>query len=171
MAQFYPEGAYSGTVIEQGFGQSKEKKTHFFFLKVQVDSNEDGSPVEKSYERTVTRYITEATLEYFAEDLKALGFQWRDSFNDLHPSIPSHHSFVGMAIDLYCKHEGEYERWQISRPLGGGQQIEQLGSADMRKLDNMFGKAMKGGSPAKPNGAPPPRAVASQGIGDDDVPF
>jgi len=174
MPQFYAEGAYRGTVIEQGFGQSKEKKTHFFFLKVKIEADENGQPVEKSYERTVTRYITEATVEYFAKDLKALGFEWRDSFNDLHPAVPSHHSFVGQSVDLYCKHEGEYEKWQISRPMGGGQQVEQLGSAEMRKLDNMFGRAMKGGAtPATPRSAPARQAqpVAAGGISDDDVPF
>jgi len=173
MPQFYQEGAYSGTVIEQGFGESKEKKTPFFFLKVKVEATEDGQPVDKQYERTVTRYITETTVEYLAEDLKALGFQWNDSFSDLHPLNPKHHSFVGQSIPLYCKWEGEYERWQISRPLGGGQQVDQLGSAEMRKLDNMFGKAMKGGAPAasKPVAARQSQPVAAGNIGDDDLPF
>jgi len=171
MAQFYGEGAYIGKVNAQGFGESKEKKTPFFFLNVQVEAYEDGSPVEKSYERTVECYLTDKTLEMFTEILKALGYEWRNGFGDIDPSNPQHHNFVGQEVALWCKHDGDYEKWQISRPPGG-KQIEQLDSVAVRKLDNLFGKAMKGGSTTSaPRPAAARQAAPAFQADSSDVPF
>jgi hypothetical protein len=150
---YYPEGAYVGEIMKQGFGETSNGNPQFF-ITCQVigypDKNNPDNLVPfpsnvKSYERTIFRVINEKTIDFAIEDLQQLGFEGT-SFRELDPSSPNHQSFVGNMVDLYCKHESYEgkvnERWQLSRPLGS-LEVKPLESTKLRQLDTLFGAALR----------------------------
>jgi hypothetical protein len=179
---YYPEGAYVGEIIKQGFGETSKGNAQFFITCKVIGYPDKQNPNNflafpqnvKQYERTVFRVINENTIDFAIEDLQQLGFEGT-SFRELDPASPSHQSFVGNQVDLYCKHEtyeGKLnERWQLSRPMSGGLEVKPLAADSLRKLDAMFGKALtdaqkkSGKVPqapppvVRPNGAPRPEDV------------
>lgn len=183
-APYYEPGAYVGEVVEQGIAKAKSTGTPQFVLRVRVIGKVDPKdasgyqPVTEN-ERSIYRAITDKTVEYLMEDLKALGFTGA-SFAELQPGHLHHQSFVGNQIDLYCKHEPDLngqmrERWNIDR---GAPKIESLDAKGMRELDSMFGKHLRAANPtpAKPKPVAKPQqqddGPAPFGdITDDDIPF
>ena len=149
---FYPVGAYRGTITQQGFAEAKTG-TPQFFLQVKIESHEGGQPVETSYERTIFRALTANTVQFFKEDLEAIGYTQRNpfSFSHLDPDTPGFDSLVGREVALWCKHEtgtdGDRERWQISRPASKFEGTP-VAPNKMRQLDSLLGRAMKGSATA-----------------------
>ena len=135
------------------------------------------------FERTIYMVITEKTAQFIVENLHKLGYR-AESFGPLDPSHAAHQSFVGQQFDAYCKHEPDQsgnirERWQISRG-SATVEIKPLEAKDVRKLDMLFGKTLKAGSPSAPRQTQAKttqpasqEAVLSDGtyIDDSDIPF
>jgi hypothetical protein len=129
-------------------------------------------PVPAQYERTHHRSITEKTIQYFTEDLKALGFKG-ESFKDLDPDTEGFHNFTGKNVEMWCSHKSHpdgvlREEWSVARAVGS-LEVKPLERKKVRELDNLFGKHLMGLKVA---------SVAEQAapgggldISDDDVPF
>lgn len=181
---FYEAGAYIGEVTQQALGKASTG-TPQFVVRFRVLGKPDPAdpsaftPVQE-YERTIYRAITPNTIDYVMEDLEKLGYE-KGGFGPLDPSHPDHQSFVGMQIDVYCKHEKNMkgdmgEKWQLSRGAST-LKVDPIDSKGVRELDAMFGKALKAKLPQKAvapksepvlAGGPPP---FSEEVSDDDVPF
>lgn len=186
-APFYAVGRYACKVVDQALGESGTGKPQFalrFQVLGLVDPADPGKyiPASAQYERTYYRTITEKTIGYFADDLKALGFMG-ESFKDLDPNTEGFHDFRGLDVDMWCAHENDQqgnprEKWSVAR-VAGSLEMKPLERKKMRELDDLFGKSLKGmrqGAEApKPktanaSTAPVPPAD-STAISDDDVPF
>lgn len=172
----YDQGVYENVEITgQGFSQSKEKKTPYFFLTI--------SPGE--YERTISFYLPdgkEDAVDRMLDSLERLGLNMNglERFAQLDPRSQAHVSFVGSTVTVECKHETNngktYERWDV--PFLGGVKPVELDQPAIRKLDAMFGKKLKAkAATAKPK--PKPAKPLSQDIAeaaaapeaDDEIPF
>ncbi len=171
---YYPTGAYKDTIVEQALSEN-DKGTAFVALKVKVN----GLPANlEDYERTITLYITDAAVPYTVEKLRVVGYD-RQNWKDIDPATHGYFNFVGIEAPLYCKHEtgdkGTFEKWDISTPRAG-KMLEPIEPSKLRKLDMMFGNALKGGAPAPVTRAKQSTAAVASGgdpmgISDDDVPF
>jgi hypothetical protein len=138
------------------------------------------------YQRTVYRVITDKTIDFVVDDLKALGYP-HGSFRYLDPQVDGFFDLSGSELEFMCEienYQGEdKERWSIARQATE-LQVDPLESSKLRQLDALFGKQMKvldkngSSKPAEePAGAtasseqPPDFSEANQAITDDDVPF
>lgn len=172
-APFYAAGVYVGEVTAQALSKASTGTIQFVLrFKVLGVPTDDGSffPDAHKYERTIYMAITEKTIPYVSEALEKLGYG-AGSFGPLDPSHPNHESFVGNQIDVYCKHEtdksGEMrEKWQISRGASA-LTVVPLEPKEVRELDALFGKSLKGKSIVNK----PVPIQESTVITDDDIPF
>src|SRR6185437_9148989 len=132
---------------------------------------EDGyKPAATQYERTIYMVITEKTIPYVAEKLDRLGYVGK-GFGPLDPSSAQHQSFARNQIEVTCRHEtnqnGEMrETWDLTR--GASElHLDPLSSKDVRDLDALFGKSLKGSAAKsaapKPSPEPKSQVVAPDG--------
>lgn len=128
------------------------------------------------YERTFYRVMNDNTMKFAVDELKALGFS-AAKFADLDPSSEDAFSFDGLEVDMWCSHRPDKdgnvrENWAPAKQ-GGSSEIEgkRVEKSALRKLDSMFGKALKGNQPPARREPQPAAALAQQGVSDDDVPF
>ncbi len=168
MAHTYEVGEYRCRVTRQGFSESKQKSTPFFFLEVEFLSAKGPNQMPaKAYKRTLDWYITEGTFDFVMEKLRSLGWQG-SKFSELDPASEGHHSFVGDEVNVYVKHDGDYDQFDLSfTPAGGVEEKAGLSS----KLDKLFGKALMASAKKtapKPKKQEPPAGAAEA---DDEVPF
>ncbi len=146
MAEKFTAGYYVGFIQSWALGQSKEKGTPEFSIvfipeyKKGPGGTKEDCPQEK---RTIYRYITDKTIDYFVADLKALGYD-RDQFDDLDPNSPNAFNFEGAEIEARCKFEdykGESkEKWELALVKNVAKPMEEGGVANLNAL---FGGAMK----------------------------
>lgn len=191
MSTYYEPGKYWGKITRQGFNEASTG-TPQFVLSFEVvgqmnpaDPAGDLLPVTARYERTAFMPLTEKTIERFLDDLAMLGFEGQ-SFAELNPDAETHVSFVEQEAMFSCEHdsyEGKTrERWRLASGGGTFELKNPLDAKGYRKLDTLFGKALKsrftGTKPAaKPapekRQAPEPAPVGADD-GDapsDDIPF
>lgn len=171
MPAFYQEGRYKGEIIEQGFGEASTGTVQFV-LNVKIFETESGDPVQENT-RFVFKSITEKTMPYLLEDLRALGFNGT-SLSQLDPDRADHHSLVGQTHLFFCKHEydqqgNQRERWNLYRG-GNSLDLKPPDSKKLRDLDMLFGRAAKQ-KPATTKQPPPPPPSWSSDPTDDQVPF
>ncbi len=127
MGQFGPQ--FVLTIAPQGAEKQFEQKLFMPFL------DENGEPA-KHIDKTIAA-------------LKFLGFVGEPS--QLDPESKNHHSFVGQTIPCYCTHKADkegkiWERWYVNTPKAAPTPVD---NPMLRKLDALFGKALKGnGKPA-----------------------
>lgn len=175
-APYYDPGRYWGKITRQALGQSSKGNPQlvitFLVLGRMNPEDPEGEllPCGQNYERSVYRTITDKTIDYVLEDLATLGFNGT-SFGQLDPGVANHQSFIGQELALSCNHEPHYETgqprevWGIARD-GSGPVIKPLEPQAVRKLDALFGKALKAHKPAaKPAVKPESKAeenLASQ---------
>ncbi len=168
---YYDIGLYVGVVQSQAVTKASTG-TPQFTMRVKILGYPEGNtyvPVDKQYERTIYMAITEKTVPFVTETLKAMDYKG-SSFSQLDPGHPNHVSFVGEQVTLWCGHKPDAqgnlrESWMVSKP----REIEALPDRELRKLDALFGKALKSTSPAKV--ATPARNDADDGfIRDEDIP-
>jgi hypothetical protein len=176
---FYEVGRYACKVIDQALGEAGTGNPQFV-LRFQVMGLVDPAdpsafiPARGQYERTHYRTITEKTISYFMDDLKALGFAG-SSFRDLDPKSEGFHDFRGQDVDMWCAHEpdqkgGTREKWGVARQAGA-LEVKPLEPKKLRDLDNLFGKQLKA---IKAEPKPTPVAVSAGGGSealDEDTPF
>lgn len=183
----YEKGRYLGRITAQALGQANTGNPQFVLRFVVLgrvnpaDPQGDLFPCE-SYERTMYRVITENTIKYLTEDLETLGFQG-ESFRDLDPSSANCHNFVGQEHEFYCSHQaaqdgnGMREQWGVAKATTA-LEVKPLEAKQMRDLDNLFGKALKGIK--KPAGKPAAKPIQEELAAvagrveparNDDIPF
>lgn len=176
MSTFYQTGRYRCEVTQQGMTKAGTGTPQFVIVVRVLDiyvGPDSIEPMDRNYERTIYRAITEKTIPYLQKELDALGFPG-GSLRTLDPKNGEFHDFRGVQVDCICKHEpgkdGELrERWSIAWAHDATEiQGEELAASDYRALDALFGKAS--GKPAA-KAAPKPAAAAPVGVDDDDVPF
>jgi len=172
---FYAQGIYS-VELEGGQGWTETKNGNAeFWLKFRpnfIQRGADWEPVPAEYERTWRKVLTPKTEDYFAQDLRTLGFAG-ENFSQLDPRSPRAIILTGQA-QMICAHE-EYvdnggqtqtvERWQVRRQ-SVGVTPEAMPAAAVKKLDMLFGRALK----ALPVTAPVPNPTPLL-VSDDDLPF
>lgn len=136
---YYEQGIYQNVPITgQGFSESKDKKTPYFFLAIK--------PGE--HERQIQWYIPdgkEDAIDRLLSALETLGFDG-GSFSELDPNSAKFWDFTQITITAECKHEAyngkQVERWQL--PFAGvAREIVPLDSKQVRKLDALFGAKLK----------------------------
>lgn len=177
----YDKGRYKIKVQAQGFSESKEKKTPFFFLEGKVvaamdPATGDWSETELQYTRTLSLWLTDKTAEQTAERLQSLG--WNGKWSDLDPSNRNFHDFNGTEVVVDCKHDkydgGESEKWEW--PYDGGNMFENDPSIT-KKVEAMFGRNLKRPASkttnAPPNGDPmmPTQEELQEAAATNELPF
>ena len=188
MSTYYSVGRYACRINSQALGQAQTGTPQFilrFTVLAQVFDDGETQNVNRQYERSSYRAITEKTVPYLVEDLKTLGATI-SSFRDLDPSSPSFCDLAGQEVDMWCSHEkgqdGELrEKWGVARqggPKKDAPPAKPVDAAKLRSLDNLFGKALKelapksGGVDFNKRLTQPVRAVAGDNATfDGDVPF
>ncbi len=173
MTTYYEPGRYACRVIAQGFGESKKKKTPYFFLAVKPIGLRDPADPDgrllgcADYPREVQLYISDAAAQYTIERLRLLGYRG-DSFRDLEPG--GSFSLVDSEIELECKHEtndGEtYDRFGFPFESEPAENVEGVA----KKLDGLFGKELRKTAPKKGTNSTPEPEPEPVGAGDD-IPF
>lgn len=160
MTAYYKTGLHTGECIGQFMGQSESgKKTPYFALKFNILArveNEQEYPVDPG-ERTVYLYLSEAALDMSVDVLSHLGYD-KDSLKFLDPSQQGFFNFAGKTCDLWCKIEEyqgkEKEKWSVSMPRGP---VAPPDEKELRRLDSLFGKAIRARrGPGVPAASPPP---------------
>ena len=146
MASF-DRGKYVCKITSQGFSESKENKTPFFFLafapqgRINPDDPDGSLHPCDDYERDVKFWLTEKAIETTIRRLQSLGWEGQ-SFQELEPNGKT--SFVGRHITLQCEHEDYndkiYDKWEW--PYEGGNSIESIEGMG-RKFDALFGRQLK----------------------------
>lgn len=138
----YDPGTYEVEVQEHGFGESEVKKTPFIWLSF-VPLSKNGIPVDVKYTRDCRMYITDNTVGMIRDRLARMGWSganWTELDN---------HSFSGTRVMLQCEHDNRdrdhvWERWDF--PYEGEPKAATIESDPTvtRKLDAMFGRALRG---------------------------
>ena len=169
----YEPGDYRAKIVRQGFSESKQKSTPFFFIEIEPTEAKGPNVLpEKIYRRTIDWYCTEKTMQFTIEKLRSLGWEGT-KLAELEPGHPNHHSFVGMEIDVYNRpDDGGYDRFDLAREGtsggGGGPEVK-AGIAS--NLDKLFGKSLIASAPKKAAPPKPKEPVTVGGESEDDVPF
>lgn len=179
MAQFN-QGVYVCEITNQGFDESKEKKTPYFWLEVrplgQVNPEDPEGQLWgcEDFLRSVSLWLTEKCVERSRDRLMGLGWDG-NRWQDLEPGGPC--SFAGKELRLQCTHEQNgdkvYEKWDF--PFDGPKEMtHKAGLA--RGIDALFGRNKK--PPAQPpttqRAAPrntTAAPAASENYAKEDIPF
>jgi len=179
----FAPGIYKAKITRQAFGKSKNDFPQFvlsFELIGKVTSGDDLADCDP-WERTSFMTLTQKSVEYVLADLAEIGFDG-DSFSKLDPETKDFHDFRGLVIAVTCEHSTydgvTRERWQIHRERSGID-VKPIGSSEVRKLDAMFGKALKARQPARRQEAvaapetagPATNAAEPADVVPDDIPF
>ncbi len=179
MSLAYQPGRYVGRVISQGSGESKDKKHPQIILKfkptARIEYTPDGEEslvnTTVEYERTVWLTINPTnpnSVEMSLKRLRYAGFMG-DSFGDL--------NLVGTDCRFVCS-VGEYngepsDSWELALPplesKPAGQPID---TGVVKKLDALFGKALKASGGAKKAAPAAVKETVPSDAGDDsECPF
>lgn len=168
MADMMPAGLYKVRACGQAFSETSKKNPQFelrFFILGRYDiERPDGHLIPCGNEqRTYFRAITEKTVDFFIEDMRALGWEGR-SFQELDPEFESPHLFA-CEFDAICKHdsyEGKpKEEWMICRP----RQTTPLEKKTLRGLDALYGAKLRETAKARPP------VAAAAAASNQDLPF
>ncbi len=189
---YYEPGRYWGRITHQKLGKSSNDNPQLMISfvvlgKINVkDPDGELLPVTQQWERTVFRVITDKTIDWVMQDLDKLGWTGDDwaTFDEQHPSCCS---IVGTEATFSCNIEPHHktkeprEVWSVSQD-NVGLTVVPLEASDLRKLNAMFGKNLKGRQKPEPQQqlaraatTPPPigseAAAAEAAAADDGVPF
>lgn len=143
-------GRYRGKITNWGLSPSSGKGTPQFWVSFipiyQINPMDpEDTKTCPSEERTIFRPITEGTIDYVAQDLEKLGYD-RADFDGLDPNSSAAFSFKDTEFDAVCRHdtyEGKTrEKWEFA--FGGGLQLTPLATNEVKKLNALFGKRLKG---------------------------
>ena len=136
---YYAEGLYECIVQNQGFGESREKRTPCFWLRF-VPVKHDSDHIDQQYEREIKLWLTDNTIDQVVSRLRAMGWTG-DTFKELEPG---RHSFEGINIQLRCFHSevnGKvYENWEFPPPRTASSENN---STVAKRVDALFGKALR----------------------------
>jgi len=137
-------GLYQANIVSQQMGETKTGKPQFILtvsVTARVISDSQVSPIE-SVDRTIYMVITDNTVPYVVRDLRSIGFR-SDSWAMLDPDIPGYHNFNSVTLTVNCEHsvwkDKKNEKWSIYSE----RETKKLPPDGIRKLDAMFGRALK----------------------------
>ncbi len=183
MKPFYEIGRYECEITSQGFRETKTGNTQFvlrFQVKGRIDpANPDNMFDVTSYERSYYRVLTDNTIEYFENDMEALGVEFA-SFTELDPLNPNHTNLTGRSVDMFCSHEAGQngdlrEKWGIARVA---KPVESIESNHVKALDRLFGKHLKhkpktavAARASQPSSSNDLEVTEKDIIDDSDIPF
>lgn len=167
MAHYYEQGDYKARVVNQGFGESKEKKTPLFFIEAEVFEAVGANRIpDKIYPRRIEWYITDGTFKYVKEKLRGLG--WTGTkLQELELDATKPHSFIGQEIVLTCTHDGDYDKFDIA--YSGSKPVESKPGI-AKKLDALFGKQLLADIGAGSKKAAPKKETVPPAEEDSDEP-
>lgn len=194
MSTYYPQGFYQMEVTEQRLGKSSNGNPQWMVRgNIQQRIHDDGStePVERNYDRTIYRVITDKTIEYLLEDLSALGCPGIEKYEQLDQDHPQAWDIRGQWIEVVCTYNtyqgNQREQWNIKRDREAtALEVKPLDAKELRDLNNLFGKALKGlkangkqsakpaGMVSSPKTKPTPAQIEPDlppAPTDDDMPF
>lgn len=179
----YEHGRYAVRITDQGFAQAKTGTTQFvlaFDIIGKVDPKDPNTLIAvPEGNRKIYRAITENTITWILDDLKALGVDELTSWSLLDPATPGYIDLTGKEVDANCGSKKgqdgkDYEDWAIAHGTGGGKPIERAAGKEVQNLDRMFGRFLKKAAVPAARRVPVPQRVAEPvgvGVTDDDVPF
>lgn len=165
----FDAGLYTVRVTAQGFDESREKKTPYFFLEFQpqfICDSEGREVAQCADDICETKlHITDNTIKHVLVKLAKLGWYGNDLAEiDPEGNSEGFHSFVGQNIILRCLHEqnGEYvnDKWEF--PFGNRSHSEPRKGIS-RKLNTLYGRQIKAvaatptARPTEAQEAPKPR--------------
>jgi hypothetical protein len=183
----YAIGKYAVKITGQGFQAAKTGTMQFvlkFIPQGMIDPSDPNTLIAcQQYERTYYKALTENTMPWFLDDVKALGVEDLAAFSQLDPNTDGFIDLTGRDVDMACGpkqgwNDGKtYEDWAIIHGGGGGKPIELAPKKEVANLDKMFGRFLP--KPARPTQpvarrTPVPVPVMADdapAIDDDDVPF
>jgi hypothetical protein len=171
MPAHFATGTYRVRIVAQGFVDS-EYGTQFSIIV--------GVPTMEGDEFTRTVFLPlldadgnratfsngEDAASKTLDAIRYLGFpEGEVKLSKLDPAHTEHHSFVGQEIMCYCQvkdRDGDtVERWYINVPRTNVLEEQRSGEGSLKKLDAMFGQALKG-SAKKPKAKPKPASKPAQ---------
>lgn len=144
---YYSKGEYWARIKSQAMGETKNENPQLILgieIMGQIDPKDrNGELIScECLDRTMYLVITENTVDFVTDNLRALGFEG-NSFALLDPSTEGYHDFVGTEFAAFCQHstyEGKVsEKWSV----GGQREAKPLEVTKLRKLDSMFGSHLK----------------------------
>ena len=149
----YEVGRYYGRVTRQAMGETSNGNAQFvlsFLILGKVNLADPGGELLAcpQGERSIYRAITENTIDFVMDDLRALGYT-KPSFKYLDPETPGFVDFTGKELEFFCSHEADNrdgrsgelrEKWGIARAKS---QVKPLDAKKARGLDALFGKQLK----------------------------
>lgn len=145
-------GYYVGHVQSWQLGENENTGNPQFVLTFTLAHRRRGRELIDCphWNRSIFRVITDKTVEYFAADLRALGYD-RDDFDGLDPDGPCPFDFEGIEIEASMKLE-EYEgktreKWDLAVVGGGAPKVKALEAGGTAKLNALFGGALKAAPP------------------------
>jgi hypothetical protein len=174
----YEPGIYWIRIKDFRLGKSSKKETPQWVLTFQVESKVNTADPEGSayacdqYERSIFRAITDKTIDWLKSDIAFLLEQGKiddtfDRMDRLDSGTPGCLPLAGIICQAYCNHktfEGNTkEEWGLGYERGRKLEIKLLESADVRKLDSMFGKQLRGSR--APKSAPTVQPAPAPEIG------
>lgn len=168
----YAAGRYRCEITNHGLTKASTGTVQIVIKFRVLESINPRVPIEQNYERMAFLPVTEKTMEYLIPKLEALGYS-RDSIRFLDLDNPQCHDLRGTTAEFFCKHEAGQdgsmrERWDVCTP-SAAMELKPPDPQDIRRLDMLFGRARKTGSPAsRPKDIPP--SSSDEAITDDDVP-
>ena len=190
---YYDEGQYRAEILDILTSVSKKKKTPCIRIIIRPTSlldiaGQTETPIpENGYERDISLWLTEGTVDRTCEDLRRIGYT-AAGFDGI-DSGPHHDALVGKEIRVACEHEQDsgtgkvYDRFRLA---GSGPSLEKapLNEAGVRKLNALFGKKLASTPPIAAVATPPPppeppkpdpaaleAEIDAATAGDDEVPF
>lgn len=144
MAIVYAQGAYWCEIVSQAISETRNGNPQIE-LGIKPYCREDETPVERQIERKFKRVLTEKTIDFAVEELRSLGYD-RDTFAELDPRHPQKFDFTGIRAKFLCEYreyEGkEFESWSLLRDYQKAE-VEPIDKAKLKRLDGLFGKALK----------------------------
>ncbi len=176
-------GYYVGHIQKWAMSEAKSGNPQFVLTFALAHYKAAGGKQEEcpALERNIYRVITEKTIEYFVNDLKALGYD-RDNFDDLDPASANAFDFSGIEMEARLKYETfegkEREKWDLA-VVKGGAEVKPLEQTGVASLNARFGsnlKSLKNGAPPVTRRPAPPPAAGYAGASDtaeggDEIPF
>lgn len=171
MGMQYKPGRYFGRINNQGFGKTKNGDDQFWLTFDLVGAinpaDPDGNllPCEAGERTAYFTLKTDKNAEFFVKDMKRLSCPMT-SFGMLDPAQPNFHDFTGKETEFVCEENNwqgkQNERWQLARESNGPVAV-QLDAKEVRRMDALFGAALKGDAPKKGAGrtVDPPAAKAN----------
>ncbi|MAH46991.1 hypothetical protein CMI37_14285 [Candidatus Pacearchaeota archaeon] len=148
MGLYYEPGEYWAEILNHGLTESRKLKTPQLFVTMRVlgtvnpEEPDKYDPVQRQYERTIYKPLTDKTVAFVMDFLVAIGFTG-ERYADFDLLNGGSCDLRGNSIKVYCEHETynakEQERWNLSR----GSRVQPMEQTAVSRLDSLFGQELR----------------------------